>query len=147
MLDALKALFQNPDANIPLPEAAGREAVAAILVASARADGVYDPGEADAIKRILAKRYGLSDQGAADLRSVGEEAEADAMDLVRFTRAIKRVIPHEDRIAVIEDIWEVALSDGARSDEENALVRKLCGLLYVEDKDAGMARQRVINRL
>lgn len=147
MLDALKALFRNPEAEIDLPDEAGREAVAALLVAAARADGVYDPEEATAITDVLGRHYALDRHEAVRLRETGEEAEAEAMDLVRFTRAIKRVVPHEERVAVIEAIWEVAYADGGRDHEESALVRKLCGLLYVEDREAGLARQRVEARL
>ncbi|MEM7507547.1 MAG: TerB family tellurite resistance protein [Pseudomonadota bacterium] len=147
MLDALKALFRDPEAEIDLPEDAGREAVAALLVTAARADGVYDPEEAKAITGVLSRHYGLDTASAEALRKTGEEAEAQAMDLVRFTRAIKRVVPHAERVAVIEAIWEVAYADGGRDHEESALVRKLCGLLYVEDREAGLARQRVKARL
>ena len=121
--------------------------MAALLVAAAKADGVYEPAEAAVIADILARHYALDAAGAEALLNEGELSFAEAADLVRFTRAIKRVVPHEERIAVIEAIWEVAFADGDSDHTESALVRKLCGLLYVEDRDAGLARQRVKARL
>lgn len=147
MLKHLLALFDDPDAAVDLTPEDSREAVAALLVEVARADGDYDDDEKARIARTLATRYGLSPGEAVALRDVGEAAQAQATDLVRFTRAIKRCVPHEERVAVIEAIWEIAYADGARDDAEAALVRKLCGLLYVEDREAGLARQRVAARL
>lgn len=147
MINTLIQLFTNPEADADLPEDAGREAVAALLVAAASADGVYDAVEAATITRVLAGHFSLDAIAAEALRGDGEIAYREANDLVRFTRAIKRVVPHKERVDLIEAIWEVAYSDGARDHTESALVRKLCGLLYVEDRDAGLARQRVKARL
>lgn len=122
---------------------AGRIAVAAILVEAAHADDVYLPAEQAMIDRILAERYDLSATDAAALRAEGETAQAEAVDLVRFTRAVKDAVPHEDRVSVIEAVWHVIYADDDRDEGESALVRRLCGLLYVADQDAGLARQKV----
>ncbi|MEM7176152.1 MAG: TerB family tellurite resistance protein [Pseudomonadota bacterium] len=147
MFNDLIRLFANPDADHNLDGDDARTAVAALLVAAARADDTYDAEEAAAITRVLSRHFSIDTQAAEQLKRDGEAAFEQAADIVRFTRAIKRVVPVEERVRVIEAIWEVAYSDGARDDEENAIVRKLCGLLYVEDRDAGLARQRVQARL
>jgi uncharacterized tellurite resistance protein B-like protein len=131
----------------PTSQADERSALAAILVEAAHADGTYDPEESARIARVLANRFNLSPSAAAALRAEGEAAHADAIDLVRFTRAVKDAVAHEDRIGVIEAVWEVIYADGVREMHESALIRKLCGLLHLEDRDAGLARQRVIARL
>jgi uncharacterized tellurite resistance protein B-like protein len=122
---------------------AGRVAVAAVLVEAAHSDGEYLAREQATIDRVLAGRFGLAPAEAAALRARGEEAQAGAVDLVRFTRAIKDAVPHEDRVAVIEAVWRVIYADGELDAEESSLVRRLSGLLYVPDQDAGLARQRV----
>ncbi|MEM9146173.1 MAG: TerB family tellurite resistance protein [Pseudomonadota bacterium] len=147
MLSKLKALFGNPDAEIVLTEEDEREALAALLVEAAHADGEYQNSEKARIARVLGRRFGLSPGEAVSLRETGEAAHASATDIVRFTQALNKIVAHEDRIALIEAIWEVAYADGARDDAENALVRKLCGLFYIADRDAGLARQRVAKRL
>ncbi|MGF1554375.1 MAG: TerB family tellurite resistance protein [Paracoccaceae bacterium] len=124
-----------------------RDAMAVILVHAARADGTYDDAERADIDAVLSRRYGLSPDEAARLRAEAEEDEANASGLQRFTSALKNAVPFEERVGVIEAVWEIAYADGIRSHEEAALVRKLCGLLYVEDRDAGLARQRVVRRL
>ncbi|MBY8974773.1 TerB family tellurite resistance protein [Rhodobacteraceae bacterium NNCM2] len=147
MLHDLVRFFSNPVADHQLPEEAAQIAVAALLVAAARADDEYDVEEMNAITRVLGKYYSIEKPAAERLRVDGESAYEKAPDIVRFTRAIKHVVPIEERVKVIEAIWEVAYADGARDHTESALVRKLCGLLYVEDRDAGLARQRVKARL
>jgi uncharacterized tellurite resistance protein B-like protein len=43
---------------------------------------------------------------------------------------------------VIEGLYRVALSDGERSDEEDAFIRHVASLLYVDDVARAGARQR-----
>lgn len=124
-------------------ENAGRVAIAAILVEAGRADGAYIERERAMIDRVLGQRFGLGPEEAAALRAQGEEAQAEAVDLVQFTRAIKDAVAYEDRVGVIEALWCVILVDGEIDYEESALVRRLAGLLYVSDQDSGLARQRV----
>ena len=126
-------------------EHAARVAISAILAEAAMADGVYAIEEQQKIGRILAQRFSLSDEEAAALRTEGQQAQSEAMDLVQFTRVVKEAVPFEERVGVIEAVWRVIYADGDRDYEESALVRKLCGLLYVPDREAGLARQRVVN--
>lgn len=123
---------------------AGRVAIAAILVEAARADGVYLDTEREMIDRILAERFALSPADATALRTEGETAQAEAVDLVGFTRTVKDAVAFEERVEVIEAVWRVVYADGDRDTDEGALIRKLAGLLYVPDRDAGLARQRVL---
>lgn len=143
MLDKLLQFLNPTPPAEPLPEEEGRVALAALLVHAARADGDYAPEEVRRIDRILATRFGLSPFEAARLRVEGEAAEANAVDLHRFSQAIKRAVPHEERLAVIEAVWQIAYADGAEAAEEAGLVRRLCGLLGIADRDAGLARSRI----
>jgi len=139
--DFLKRLTApEPD---PLDDGDARLALTALLVRVARSDGVYDPGEQARIDKILAARYGLSPFEASKLRGDGEGLEAEAPDTVRFTRAIKDAVAYEDRMAVIEALWQVVLADGVREAEEDALLRMVAGFLGISDKDSALARQRV----
>ena len=147
MLDRLFTFLASAPPGEPLPEADARVAIAAILVAAARSDGEYDLSERAHIDRILAQRFDLPPSEAEALREEGERTDETASDLVRFTRAVKVSVPHEERARVLEAVWEIAYADGERSHEEDALVRRLAGLLYIEDKDAGLARKRVEARL
>lgn len=144
MLDALiRRLTGTGEDRTEDREDAQRTAVAAILVEAARADGVYLPDERATIEHVLAERFDLDAAAARRVRVAGEEAQAEAADIVRFTRVLKDAIPHEDRVQVIEAVWRVIYADDDQEAHEANLVRRLCGLLYVPDREAGLARQRV----
>ena len=145
MFDELLKRMSRPSAE-PLPDSDARLALAALLVRVARSDCDYDENEIVRIDRILSARYGLSPFEAARLRREAEELEGEAPDTVRFTRAVKEAVPYEERAGVIEALWEVALADGARDQEEDALLRLMANLLGINDRDSAFARQRVESR-
>jgi len=126
-----------------LPDADARIAISALLVRVAKADAHYSVEEIRRIDRILATRYGLDPVEAARLRGRAEDLEHEAPDTVRFTRAIKDAVPYEDRLAVIEALWDVALADGEREDHEMALLRLVAPMLGISDQDSAHARRRV----
>lgn len=127
----------------PLAGEDARLALTALLVRVARSDNFYDDAEAARIVTILQRRYGLSEADALALRAEAEQAEAAAADTVRFTRALKDAVPHEDRLSIIEALWEVVLADGSRDAEEDSLLRLISNLLGINDRDSALARQRV----
>ena len=139
--DFLKRL--TAPAPTQLPDLDARLALTALLVRVARTDGEYDAGEKAQIDTIIAARYGLDEAGVASLRRDAEQLETEAPDTVRFTRAIKDAVAYEDRVAEVEAMWQVALADGERTQDEDAILRLVSNLLGVTDRDSALARQRV----
>lgn len=129
----------------PLTETDARLALAALLVRVAKADGIYDETEVAHIDNVLKTRYEIGPFEVAELRMDAEALEKEAPDTVRFTRAIKDAVPYEDRAQVIEALWSVALADGDRDYEEDALMRLVAPMLGINDRDSALARQRVEN--
>ncbi|MGH1416586.1 MAG: TerB family tellurite resistance protein [Pelagimonas sp.] len=126
-----------------LPAEDCRLALTALLVRVARSDGFYDADEQARILQVTQARYELSEADALTLRGLAETLEEEAPDTVRFTREIKDAVPLDDRIAVIEALWQVALADGARDQHEDALLRLVSSMLGINDRDSALARQRV----
>ena len=137
----LKTLM-GPQAEDLAPSDA-RVAIAALLVRVARSDNDYATTEIAKIDRVLAARFGLELSEVQKLRAEGEALEKEAPDTVRFTRAIKNAVPYVDRVSVIEALWQIALSDGERDAEEDALLRLVANLLGVSDVESAAARKRV----
>lgn len=131
----------------PAPSPLGADdahlALTALMVRVARADGDYAETEVLRIDRVLGQLYNLSPFAAARLRGEAERLEAEAPDTVRFTRALKDAVPHEERQALMGALWSVALADGARAAEEEALIRMIAPLLGISDRDSALARQRL----
>lgn len=139
--DFLNRLIQpEPD---PLDDGDARLALTALLVRVARSDGDYAAAEIIRITRIIEARYKLSHDAAEALRMDAETLESEAPDTVRFTRAIKDAVPYEERVAVIEALWQVALADGERESHEDSILRLVSNLLGISDRDSALARQRV----
>ncbi len=145
MFDKLFAR-KKPQADDVSPEAELRQAIAALLVEAACADDHYDDREKVIIESALAATFDLSASEAGALRSAGEAAQSDALDIQRFTRVAKQMSP-EKKINFIESLWEIVLSDSVRDPFEDALIRRICGLIYLDDKESGAARSRVAARL
>jgi uncharacterized tellurite resistance protein B-like protein len=121
-------------------------ALAALLVEAARADDKYEDNEIAIIDKFLMAKFSLDLKAAQALRAKAEEAQANALDIQRFTKIAKEMSP-EDKIAFIEQLWTIVLSDGDRDPYEDTLIRRICGLIYVEDPESGAARARVAARL
>jgi uncharacterized tellurite resistance protein B-like protein len=120
-----------------------RLAIAALLVRVARSDNDYAAAEIEKIDRMLATRYELNAAQSVDLRKQGEELEKEAPDTVRFTRAIKDSVPYADRVSVIEALWQIALADGERDIEEDALLRLVANFLGISDVESASVRKRI----
>jgi uncharacterized tellurite resistance protein B-like protein len=146
MFKSLLSRLRAPEPNaLTAPDA--ETALAALLVRIARADNHYDEAEQSRIDRVLVARGGLGPHEAAELRARAEDLEAHAPDTVRFTRTLKNLIALEDRIGVLEALWEVALADGMRDAEEDAQIRLVANLLGINDRSSALARRRVKARI
>ncbi len=143
----LKRLVGEGEGDSLMTENEARIAMAAVLVRAARADNDYAEVEKSLIDEVLMERYGISAAQAAMLRSEGEMAEAEAVDLVRFTRVIKEDVPYEERESVVRALWTVVLGDGKRDPHEDAHIRQVIGLIGVSDRDSAHARQDAMEDL
>ena len=75
-----------------------------------------------------------------------EKKEEESNQIVEFTRAIKKY-PIEFRLKIVEIIWKIVYSDEKNDNYESNLIRRICGLLYVTDKDSGIIKTKIINQL
>ena len=122
-------------------------AAAAVLVEAAQLDGSFDAEERAKILDLVTRRFGLDGAAGAALIEAAEQAVAHAKPLHGFTRTLKDAFDHDERIELLEMLWEVAYTDGRLHDYEASLIRRVTGLLHVSDRDSGAARKRALARL
>ena len=122
-------------------------AVAALMVHAARMDDTFDAAERRTIEHLLAERFGLTPDAVQRLLAVAEQRAEDSSQLYPFTRLAVERLDERERVEVIEMLWEVAYADGILAPDEDALLRRIAGLLYVSDQDRGEARKRVMRRI
>ena len=149
MLDGLLRIFTGVD---DADRAGGRNdpafALAVLLIEVARSDDTVEAREQGLIERALARRFGLQPGEVTRLVKAAEESAIWATDLFHLTRVVVENFTAAERIGVIEMLWEVAYSDDLLTGvDEDALIRRVAGLIYVSDRDRGEARQRVMQRL
>jgi len=121
-------------------------ALAVLLIEVARSDDGVEDRAQGVIQRALALRFGLERSEVIRLVKAAEERATEATDLFHCTRVVVENFTEEERIGVIEMLWEVVYSNGVLTGDEDALIRRVAGLIYVSDRDRGEARRRVMQR-
>jgi uncharacterized tellurite resistance protein B-like protein len=150
MFDRIKALFESAENSDNQEMASSDElqlAAASLLVEAASVDGDFDTLERESIHEIVETHFNLSVRETKTLVELAESAVEKSGQLFGFTRVIKDRYDDGDRIKMIEMLWEVAFADGRVDAFEKNLIQRVAGLIFVSDKDRGLARKRVMARL
>ena len=129
---------KKPDADL---EAVN---VACLLIHAAKIDENYTSEEREIIKKTVKKLYPDLD----DIDKVIEQAERkenDSNHIQEFTRDVKS-LSTENKIIIVETLWRIILSDGKSDIYENNLMRRLAGLLYLDDKVIGETKVKILNK-
>lgn len=122
-------------------------AAAALLVEAGLSDGGLGAAERARIAAIVERHFRLPPPLARQLIEAAEEKARASVEWHGFTRVVKEAYDHEERVHLIELLWEVALADEELHDYEASLIRRLCGLLYVSGRESAEARNRAKARL
>ena len=152
MLDRLTALFdkKNPRSienhDIHTPDEF-HLAAAVLLVYAATSDDEFDEKENSQIEWLCENKFKLTSDEAHTLMEAAAREVDESVQLLRFTRTIKDGFSYEERINLIEMLWEVVYADQFVHANEAQLMRRIAGLIYVDDRDSGVARSRVKTRL
>ena len=126
---------QNNDILIP-----------ALLIHAAKIDKNYSEVEKEIIIKAIMDLNNFSLEKARQILKDAEKKEEESNQILEFTREIKK-FPIEFRLKIIEIIWKIVYSDGKSDTYETTLIRRICGLLYVSDKDSGIIKTKIINQL
>ena len=116
--------------------------VACLLIHAAKIDENYTSEEREIIKKTVKKLYPDLDNLDA-IVSKAEQKENDSNHIQEFTRDVKS-LSTENKILIVETLWRIILSDGKSDIYENNLMRRLAGLLYLDDKILGETKIKVL---
>ena len=120
----------------------GNILIVALLIHAAKIDDNYTDVEKKIIIKTITQLKNINFSEAEKLLKLAEKKEEESNQIVEFTREIKKY-PMEFRLKLIEIIWKIVYSDGASDNYESNLIRRICGLLYVSDKDNGIIKTKV----
>jgi len=148
MLTRIKALFETrPHAGAKKSRTEPEIAAVALLLEAARLDAEEHPAELAVIERLVRERFGLEPKEADELLALASERQRRAVEVHAFTHQIKTQFSHEERVQLIEMLWEVVYADGRLHDYETNLLRRVAGLVHVSDRERGEARRRALKKL
>ena len=115
--------------------------IAALLIHSAKIDQNFTEKEKNIIKNALIE-MGAPEDTLDEIINEAETKEKDANQILEFTREVKNKSVEEKKI-VIEALWTIIYSDEQADMYETNLMRRLCGLLYLDPKVVGDIKEKV----
>ena len=117
--------------------------IACLLIHAAKIDENYTSEEKEIIKKTVNKLYPDLDN-LDEIVLKAEQKENDSNHIQEFTKDVKS-LSVENKIIIVETLWRIILSDGKSDIYENNLMRRLAGLLYLDDKIVGETKVKVLN--
>jgi len=120
--------------------------IVALLIHAAKIDENYTEDEKKIIKKTIMELNKINSNQADELLKLAEKKEEESNQIVEFTKEIKKY-SMEFKLKIIEIIWKIVYSDGTSDNYESNLIRRICGLLYISDKDNGIIKTKVKNLL
>tara|TARA_B110000438_G_C15587564_1_gene552396 strand:- start:145 stop:576 length:432 start_codon:yes stop_codon:yes gene_type:complete len=120
--------------------------VAALLIHAAKIDESYTGNEKNIIIKALVELDNISENKAKEVVELAEKKEKESNQIVEYTREVKKE-SIDFKLKIIEILWKIVYSDGLNDSYESNLIRRVCGLLYISDKDSGIIKIKVKNSI
>ena len=118
-------------------------AEAALMYHVIAVDGVIREEEKARMAELLSQQFDLSEEETKSLAFEAKTAEHEAIDLYKFTSILKRALSEEERIKIIEHLWEMVFADGVLHELEDNVVWRIAELLAVDSRNRVLLKQRV----
>ena len=122
--------------------------ITCVLVEAALVDENFGSEEKKIITKIIKNHFKINN--VKDIKKIIDKAIKtieENSDLITFTKKIKQNWSIEKRIEVIEMLWKVCLVDGILEPYEDMLIRRVSGLIYVDDKNRNIAKVNALKKL
>ena len=150
MLESLKKFIKDlsldKQSDQRFSEDDERLAVAALMFHIIAVDGDVEQQELDQLKAVLQQRYELSEEDTQELMELAQEKDNEAVDLYGFTSVLKKKLEPEQRLSVIEALWEMVYADGSVHEFEDNTIWRVAELLGVSSRDRMLLKQKVAQR-
>ena len=116
--------------------------ISALLVHAANIDDIYSDHEKDLVRDFI-KSY-LNDEDPNELLKEAEKIESNSNQLLNYTNIIKQNTL-DIKKDIIEHLWKVIISDNSIDQYEANLMRRICGLIYLPDKECAEIKLKLLN--
>ena len=108
-----------------------RIATAVVLLETAHADDEFDEAEQIRIMDMLGKRFGLDEESVHELMEAADEHRVRSIDIWHYTELINNNFSVDEKLGIIDMIWQVIYADGRLDKYEDYLVHKLSRVLHI----------------
>ena len=115
--------------------------VAALLIHAAKIDQDYSKKEETIIKQTLIE-IGANNENINVILQKGKEIEKNSNQILDFTKEIKNA-DETFKIKIIESLWKIIYSNKEADMFESNLMRRLSGLLYLDNKVVGEIKEKI----
>ena len=139
--------FSGGGASVPKDDDDFIATITALLVEAAMADGALGSDERSRILHLLTDQLELGIEIAKTTLEDAIVAHETRVEIHGLVRQIREETEIEDRVIILEMIWIVVLADNQIDEHESQLMRRLAGLLFIDDVEAGLAAKRARKRL
>ena len=116
--------------------------ISALLVHAANIDEIYSDHEKDLVRDFI-KSY-LNDEDPNEVLKEAEKIESNSNQLLNYTNIIKQNTL-DIKKDIIEHLWKVIISDNSIDQYEANLMRRICGLIYIPDKECAEIKLKLLN--
>lgn len=110
-----------------------------LLVEAAHVDDGMDASESAMIAHIMAEHFDIAEDDITAMFDAAIDAADERIQMHGLAKRLRDMTDYEERLSMLELIWLVVLADDHLDHMEASLMRRLAGLLYIEDVDAGKA--------
>ena len=117
--------------------------VCALLIHAAKIDENYTENEEEIIKKTLLE-LGSAKEDLSETIKKAKIIEENSNQILDFTREVKN-LSEKDKIKIIESLWSIIYSNKDADIYETNLMRRLAGLLYIDNKTMGDIKDRIKN--
>ena len=118
---------------------------ASLLIHAAKMDQKYSDEEKEIIKKTMLE-LGCKQNSINEMLIIAEKNESNSNQILDFTRKVKNT-DDNFKTKLIEALWKIIFSDNKADVYESSLMRRLAGLLYLDNKTVGDIKEQVRKKL
>ena len=118
--------------------------ISALLIHAAKIDQEYSSKEEEIIKETLLK-IGAEKNDLEKIVSEAKKIEENSNQILNFTKEVKGMA-EENKTKIIEALWQIIYSNNEADIYETSLMRRLAGLLYIDNKIMADIKEKIKNK-
>ena len=115
--------------------------IVSLLIHAAKIDENYTENEKEIIEQTLLK-IGANNQDIQNIITEGKTMEENAIQILDFTKEVKNM-DEKNKIKIIETLWQIIYSNKEADMYETNLMRRLAGLMYIDNKTMGDIKEKI----